>query len=73
MSTDSLFANLPDNIRDLISGTIVGNGQTLSPEAEKEIAGWIIKASDSNFVSQATLPVRYSLLLGAHDPNICRI
>lgn len=59
MSSDSSYANLPDNVRELVSGTQISESHSESSEAEKkEVASWIAKASDSSFAAQSTIPVR---------------
>jgi hypothetical protein len=57
MSTETLFANLPGAVRELVvqssSTSLVGETDT----EKKEVASWIAKASDTNFVSSSSLPV----------------
>jgi hypothetical protein len=58
MSTNSSYSNLPENVRELVSGTHISESHTEPPEAEKkEIASWVAKASDASFASQSTIPV----------------
>ena len=60
MSTDTLFANLPSAVRELVVQSS-SSGQVGESEAEKkEVASWIAKASDASFASASTLPVRVS-------------
>jgi len=64
----SSYLNLPENVRELVSGTHISESHTEQSEAKKkEVASWIAKVSDASFASQSTIPVRVL------EPNINRV
>jgi len=60
MSTESLFANLPSAVRELVVQSASGSQVGESEADKKEVSGWIAKASDTGFASPSTLPVESS-------------
>ena len=56
-STEAPFANLPSAVRELVVESSSGRRLGESDEEKKEIASWIVKASDGSFVSRSSLPV----------------
>ena len=57
MSTETLFANLPSAVRELVVQSSNGDRLGESEADKKEVANWIAKAGDTNFVSLSSLPV----------------
>jgi hypothetical protein len=66
MSTETLFANLPNSVRELVVQSSNSDHLGESEADKKDVASWIAKAGDTNFVSLSSLPV-YSTL---HSWNV---
>ncbi|PVF97182.1 nucleic acid-binding protein [Serendipita vermifera] len=64
MSVNALSANLPTPVRDLVNAVVDEQNHLGKSEAEqKEVKEWISKASNTDFVSSASLPTLNSELL----------
>lgn len=56
MSTTSLYANLPDSVRDFVAASSKDESHLGQTDAEKkDVTSWISKASDASFASNSTL------------------
>jgi hypothetical protein len=61
MSTETLFANLPSPVRELVVQSASSDRLGESEADKKDVASWIAKAGDTNFVSLSSLPVCFIL------------
>jgi hypothetical protein len=59
MSVNALSANLPTTLKDLVNAVVDEQNHLGKSDAEqKEVKDWISKASNADFVSASSLPVR---------------
>ena len=58
MSSTSIYANLPESVRDFVASSSKDESHLGQTDAEKkDVSSWISKASDASFASSNTLPV----------------